>query len=291
MRDCKLIATLEVNNRLGEGIVWHADSQSVWWTDIHSCCLYRCSWPQQTLQQWNTPERLTAFAIVNLHPLKLLVSFASGFAFYWPDEQQVQWIQRPERALAGNRFNDGRVDRQGRFWAGTMAEDAQGQQGTLYRLDGNGCIPVLSGLSIPNALCWSPDSKVMYHADTPTGKIVQYDFEPTSGAVTNQRDFAAMPVGEPDGAITDANGDLWVALWGGSGVARFSPDGYLQGLLELPVSQPTCVAFGGPDMNLLFMTSATEGLSRQQRDAEPLAGAVFVYQTPFQGLEEPGVVL
>lgn len=291
MRDCNLIATLEVNNRLGEGIVWHAPSQSIWWTDIHGCGLYRATWPEQVVQKWQTPERLTAFSIIDLQPLKLMVTFASGFAFYWPESQQVEWIARPEAELKGNRFNDGRVDRQGRFWAGTMVEEPLGQKGTLYRLDGSTATSVTKELSIPNALCWSPDGRTMYHADSPSGAINQYDFDPTSGEIANKRLFASMPQGEPDGAITDADGNLWVALWAGQGVAKFNSDGALQGVLELPVSQPTCVAFGGPQRNLLFVTSATEGLSDMQCEQEPLAGAVFVYQTPFQGLEEPGVLI
>ncbi|TGG93475.1 SMP-30/gluconolactonase/LRE family protein [Natronospirillum operosum] len=282
----KPVQTIAVANRLGEGIQWHADSGSLWWTDILSCRLYRLDWSTQQQQVWTTPERLTAFGILSTDPVKLLVSFESGFALYHPDEDRVHWLARPEQGVAGNRFNDGRVDRQGRFWSGTMVEDDQGQTGTLYRLDEQGAHPMLKGLSIPNALCWSPDGRVMYHADTPTGLIRRFDFDAATGSLSGARDFARVPTGNPDGACIDAEGHLLCALWGGHGLVRFAPDGRQTTLHELPVSQPTCVALGGPEMNLLFVSSAREGLSDEALAAEPLAGSVLVYETPYQGLVE-----
>lgn len=282
----KLHHTIEVNNRLGEGIQWHVDSASLWWTDILSCRLYRLDWATQQQQVWSTPERLTAFGIVSTDPVQLLVSFASGFALYRPDQQQVTWLARPETSIAGNRFNDGRVDRQGRFWSGTMVEDDQGQTGTLYRLDESGARPMLRDLSIPNALCWSPDGRTLYHADTPTRYIRRFDFDPQTGGLSAPTEFAAAPQGNPDGACMDAEGHLLCALWGGHGVARFRPDGELKALHPVPVSQPTCVALGGPDMNLLFVTSAREGLSKDALAREPLAGSVLIYETDYTGLPE-----
>ncbi|RUO32443.1 SMP-30/gluconolactonase/LRE family protein [Aliidiomarina soli] len=289
MDNCQFIGSIDVANRLGEGIVWHAQTETLWWTDIHGCQLHRYHWHSRRLETWTTPERLTAFSVITTDPIKMVVSFASGFAIYEPESQQVQWLARPELETSGHRFNDGRTDRQGRFWSATMVEHDEGKQGSLYRLNANGCSPVLEGFAIPNALCWNPEGTRMYHADTPTGVIQQYDFEPANGTPSNPRVFASVPRGEPDGATVDAQGDLWVALWGGSGVARFNPHGQLQGVLDLPVSQPTCVAFGGPDMNILFVTSATEGLTEAQKANEPLAGSVLIYQTHGRGLPEPGV--
>ena len=289
MDNCHFITSIDVTNRLGEGVVWHAPTETLWWTDIHGCQLHCYHWHNKNLETWTTPERLTAFSIIATEPVKLMVSFASGFAIYEPETQQVEWVARPELELSGHRFNDGRTDRQGRFWSATMVEQDHGKKGSLYRVDENGCNAVLGGFQIPNTLCWNPEGTRMYHADTPTGVIQQHDFNPESGTPSNPRLFASVPRGEPDGAIVDANGDLWVALWGGNGVARFSPDGQLQGLLELPVSQPTCVALGGPDMNMLFVTSATEGLTPEQKAKEPLAGSVLIYQTSARGLPEPGV--
>jgi len=287
--NCHFITSIDVTNRLGEGIVWHSLTNTLWWTDIHGCQLYCYHWHTKKLETWSTPERLTAFSIIGTEPVKMMVSFASGFATYEPETQQVEWIARPEQELNGHRFNDGRTDRQGRFWSATMVEQDEGLKGSLYRVDVTGCHAVLGGFQIPNALCWNPEGTRMYHADTPTGTIRQYDFDPLNGVPSNSQVFASVPQGEPDGAIVDAQARLWVALWGGNGVARFSSAGKLEGILELPVSQPTCVAFGGPNMDILFVTSATEGLTPEQKASEPLAGSVLIYQTGARGLPEPKV--
>ena len=281
-----LLFSIDVHNTLGEGIQWHADSQTLWWTDIQNSRLYRYDWASKRLDQWATPERLTAFGILSARPVQLLASFASGFALYEPERDHLAWLARPERHLPGNRFNDGRVDRQGRFWSGTMVENNHGQCGSLYRLDADGATAVLPGLSIPNALCWSPDGRLMYHADTPRGEIRLYDFDPVTGQPSGERLFARVPQGKPDGAAVDASGYLLCALWGGQAVARFAPTGELVALHDLPVSQPTCVALGGPDMNVLFVSSAHEDMTAEQRAAEPLAGSVLAYTSPYVGLSE-----
>ncbi|WP_051207547.1 SMP-30/gluconolactonase/LRE family protein [Saccharospirillum impatiens] len=283
----ELVQTIDVANTLGEGVQWHAESNSLWWTDIIGSILYRFDWSSQTLHQWTTPEPLTAFGIVSANPVTLLVSFASGIARYQPDRNGLNWLARPELHLPGNRFNDGRVDRQGRFWSGTMQSLGDRKPtGTLYRSDEQGCHPVLKNLTIPNTLCWSLDGQRMYHADTPTGRINQYQFDPVSGTPSHAAEFAKVPRGYPDGATIDAEDHLLCALFGGSAVARFSPKGILTTLHELPVSQPTCVALGGPGMNLLFITSATENMTDHQLDVEPLAGSVLVYSTPYRGVAE-----
>lgn len=283
----EFLFSINVANTLGEGVQWHAPSDSLWWTDIQNNRLYCFNWLSRKLDQWQTPERLTSFGILSAHPARLLASFASGFALYRPDTGELTWLARPETGRPGNRFNDGRVDRQGRFWSGTMQDHGdRAPTGTLYRLDEAGAHPVLTDLTIPNALCWSPDGHRMYHADTPTGRIRAYDFDPERGEPGGETLFAQTPRGKPDGATVDADGHLLCALFGGSGVARFSPDGELTALHDLPVSQPTCVALGGPNLDLLFVTSATEEMSEEQRRAEPLAGHVLVYATPYRGLVE-----
>lgn len=277
---------IDVGNELGEGIQWHAPSQSLWWTDIQGCTLFCHDWSSQSLRQWTTPERLTAFGLLSADPVRLIVSFASGMAVYEPDSGLVEWLARPEQDVPGNRFNDGRVDRQGRFWSGTMVEDDQGQTGSLYRLDAHGAQPQLSGLTIPNALCWSPDSRHVYHADTPTGLIRRYPFDAEHGTLGEGIVFARAPKGNPDGACVDAEGHVLCALWGGSAIARFAPSGELVAVHDLPVSQPTCVALGGPDMDMLFISSAHAGMASAQRSEEPMAGSVLVYKSPYTGLPE-----
>ncbi|MGP9800124.1 SMP-30/gluconolactonase/LRE family protein [Rheinheimera sp. NSM] len=291
----QLLASISVKNRLGEGIFWHAASSSVWWTDIHGKALFQLHWPEQTLRQWPVPERISCFSLLNpADPMAsrypLLVAFAPGLALYHPDSGATLWLAKPQQ-LSGNRFNDGRVDRQGRFWAGTMVEQPAADNaasGSLYRLDQQGCQQMLSGLRIPNALCWNRDSSLMYHADSPTQQINRYRFNPASGDIGKAERFATTPAGtEPDGAIIDAAEHLLCALWGGSALARYAPDGRLTALYSLPVSQPTCVALGGAKLDILFVTTATEGLSAEQLSLQPEAGNLLIYQYPHHGLTEP----
>ena len=292
MSELTLLHSIPLKNKLGEGIVWHGASQSVWWTDIHGGFLYQLFWPALQLNTYPLPERISCFALLNpKDPMRadysMLVAFESGFALYQPQTQQLLWLVKPETHLYGNRMNDGRIDRQGRFWAGTMREVNQGQTGTLYRLDQQGCCAVITGLQIPNSLCWNKNSSLMYHADSPTGEIYSYQFYAVQGSVGQPEFFARVPAGaEPDGAVIDADDHLLCALWGGAGIARFSPSGQQTALHPLPVSQPTCLAFGGPELDLLFVTTARQGLTEAQLQAEPDAGSLLIYQSPYQGLPE-----
>lgn len=283
----EFLFAIEVNNHLGEAVQWHAPSQTLWWTDIHDYGLYRFDWATQQLTHWLVPHRVTAFGILATDPVRLLVSFDSGFAIYQPDSEQLQWLARPELDQPANRFNDGRVDRQGRFWAGTMQDVGDRQPvGSLYRLDASGAQPQIANLTIPNTLCWSLDGRTAYHADTPTGLIQRYDFDADSGQLSNPQPFAKAPRGYPDGGLIDSEGYLLCALFAGSGVARFTPQGELVAVYDLPASQPTCVTLGGPDMDILFVSSATEAMSDEQKAVEPQAGNVLVYKTPFKGVLE-----
>ena len=286
------MSELTLLHKLGEGIVWHGASESVWWTDIHGRCLYQLFWPSLQLNTYPLPERISCFALLNPNdPMRsdysMLVAFESGFALYQPEAENIFWLVKPEMHLSGNRMNDGRIDRQGRFWAGTMKEHDHGQHGTLYRLDQQGCHRVITGLQIPNSLCWNKNSSLMYHADSPTGVIYSYGFEAVQGAVSQPEFFAKVPAGaEPDGAVIDADDHLLCALWGGKALVRYSPSGQQTALHLLPVSQPTCLAFGGPDLDLLFVTTARQGLTEEQLKAEPDAGSLLIYQSPYQGLAE-----
>jgi sugar lactone lactonase YvrE len=176
------------------------------------------------------------------------------------------------------RFNDGKCDPQGRFWAGTMAFDERAGAGALYRLDPDlGVRRMIAGVTISNGLDWSPDGRTMYYVDTPTRRIDMFDFDPESGSIAGRRPFATIaPVdGWPDGLTVDAEGGVWLALWEGWKVRRYLPDGSLEREIHLPVSRVTCPAFGGPDLAELYITTAREQLSEEQLAAEPLAGGLF----------------
>ncbi len=283
----ELINVLPVSNELGEGVLWDSERAVLWWTDIQARLLYLYEPGAERLERWPTPERLASFGLVAGQD-DLIAGFESGFAYFDPASATVNWIQAVERDQPGTRLNDGRVDRQGRFWAGSMVENGPPGRGALYCLDRQlTCSKPIDGLSISNGLCWSPDSSCMYHTDTPTGRIDRYDFDSVSAGVSKPVIFAQTDPGcSPDGSTVDTDGYLWNAQWGGSQVVRYSPIGEVDLVLPTPASQPTCVAFGGPDLDLLFVTSARQGLNQQALAKEPEAGNLFIYQTGVNGLEE-----
>ncbi len=199
MSDINLIATIACNNTLGEGIQWNAQDQAFWWTDIHGQHLYRYALVGAELQSWVMPERLACFAFA-YQDKRLLAAFASGIAWFDLATGEREWLAKPEAHLPGNRSNDGRCDRQGRFWMGSIVEQPGEPCANLYSLSPQGQLAChLSHLRISNALCWSPDSRQLYHADSPSHCIQVYDFDAESGSLANGRVFATTEAGvEPD---------------------------------------------------------------------------------------------
>ena len=289
----ELIHELEVQNQLGEGVIWDPIAQRLWWTDIESCQIYQYDPVGKSYKSWETPERLACFApvVINGESQSYLVAaFESGFAYYEHQTGRTEWIKKVEADNHGTRLNDGRTDRQGRFWAGTMVEhaDLASDKGKLYCLNHDMSVTSsIEQLSITNSLCWSPDSKTLYHCDTPSRKINRYDYDPESASIGTQRVFTQTDDDcYPDGSTVDSQGYLWNAQWGGSQVVRYAPDGSVDLTLDLPVSQPTCVAFGGKNLDLLFVTTAHQGFDAKQREKEPSAGNLFIFKTDFTGLAE-----
>ncbi|QYJ77376.1 SMP-30/gluconolactonase/LRE family protein [Shewanella acanthi] len=277
----KLLMTIPVANQLGEGVQWDGARESIWWTDILSAVIYQFHLPSKTLTSFPMPHRVGSFGLT-IDPNELIVAFDIGIARYHLKHKSIKWLAKPEAHLAGNRFNDGRTDRQGRFWAGTMVEVRQSssQSAALYSIDIEGhCQQHISQLQISNGLCWSPDGKTMYHADSPSHTLFQYDFNTLTGKVSNKRVFATTPESFfPDGAEVDAHGCVWNAHWGGGQVVRYRADGSVDLTLRLPVTNPTSVAFGGRDLDLLIITSAKHALTVEQLADEPEAGNVFIFQ-------------
>lgn len=285
----EIIDKINCQNVLGEGVQWNADDQAFWWTDIMSKKLFRYQLTNKTLSEWSLPERLGCFAFTQ-EKGKILAAFESGIAWYQLETGDYQWIIKPEAHWQGNRLNDGRCDRQGRFWVGSIIENKNhpSQSAGLFCLDSDLKFSQhLSGLSISNALCWSCDSRKLYHADSPSHQLRVYDFDAVTGRISNGKIFAQTDKNiEPDGACVDAEDYVWNAQWGGSQVVRYSPEGQIDSVLKMPVSQPTCVAFGGEDYSLLAVTSARKGLSEESLGSQSDAGNLFIFKTAFKGLPE-----
>ena len=186
-----------------------------------------------------------------------------------------------------NRMNDGACDPAGRLWVGTMDTNLRPGAGSLYRVSADlVSSKVISPVSISNGLDWSPDGQTMYYIDSLTRQIVAWDFEPSTGSLSNSRTLVQTPdeVATPDGMAVDTQGCLWVAMWDGGSVRRYSPTGELLTVIDLPVSRVTSVAFGGARLDQLFITSARAGLTPNQLEREPLAGSIFVVDPQVTGL-------
>ena len=287
---CELVATVRVANTLGEGVLWNRHTDSAWWTDIQESRIYEYDPESRKLRSRDTPYRVACFGFVE-GSSDLVVAFDSGIARFAPDSGAVDWLVAPGCLADGLRFNDGRIDPRGRFWVGAMVEDRSIPEGSaaLYCYEpGAGLAERITGVTIANGLCWSPDAAVMYFADSPRSTIRAYGFDLASGLPSAPRLFARTDPGvHPDGSTVDADGGVWNAQWGGGQVLRYAPDGHIDQVLRLPVSQPTCVAFGGPDLDLLFVTTARAGLSAEQLETQPSAGDLFVYRTGYRGLPAP----
>jgi L-arabinonolactonase len=282
----KLIEIISVGNTLGEGVLWDSLGQRTWWSDIQKRRLFRYDPLNRALESFELPERLCSFGFIEGSD-RLIAAFESGFAHYQPESGQLDWVLRPAHGASNIRFNDGRVDRRGRFWAGSMMEGAGDVKGKLYCLDGSEVRVCLTEISISNSICFSLDGKHLYFADSPQRMILRYDIDPASGALDNRQVFAKTPKGAfPDGANIDAEGNLWSAHWGAGQVVRYAPDGSISGSVQIPTTQVSCVAFGGADLNLLFVTTAREGMSEATLQQQPHAGDVFVYQVNVKGLPE-----
>jgi sugar lactone lactonase YvrE len=283
----KLVTTLPTACHLGEGPLWNEQDGKLWWTDILARRLHRLDPASGAIETIDTPERLCSYAFLPEGGNRMLAAFETGLAYFDIETKSLEWIARAETLDSGRRFNDGRTDRQGRFWVGTMVENepkAGSDSGVLFRLDRDGLSAQAVCVSISNSLCTSPDGRILYFADSPKQLIFAFDLDPDSGAISNKRIFAEVTEGYPDGAVVDEEGCLWSARWGAGEVVRHAPDGSVVSRLKVPASQPTCPAFGGPDRKTLFVTSAREGLDDAALAADPEAGHLFVYQAEVAGL-------
>lgn len=285
----ELIETIDVGNTLGEGVLWRQSDQSVWWTDIQESALYRLAWPSGTLGKFELPERLGSFGFVEGDDSQIIAAFASGFALYKPETAEVRWLCRPSELANGRRLNDGKTAPDGTFWAGAMLErdatpEAIADTG-LYRIGEQGARSrVWSGLEISNGLAWSPAGDVVYFSDSAASKIYRADAPGPDEQVADPQVFAALDDGSPDGATTDKMGRYWCAVWGGGRIDGYRPDGVKFGSIPVPAVQPTCLAFGGSSYDLLFVTSAREGLSIEDLKRHRKSGSLFIFKTNLCGM-------
>lgn len=272
---------------LGECPIWSPKDGALYWIDVRAPAIRRLQLASGKITSWPMPELIGAMA---LRPDGcIIVALRSGVAIFDPAGGTVSALHTLHQPDTSMRLNDGKCDRQGRFWVGSMDDVGRGPVGTLYRIGSDGCTGVLSGVAVPNSLCWSPDGCTMYFADGVEPIIWAYPFDTEAGTLGARRVFARLPPGTgiPDGATVDSAGRLWSANYGGGCITCYAPDGKVEKVLAVPVTQPTSCAFGGPSLDILFITTATQRLTAVQRSAEPLAGSVLAVRADGPGLPEP----
>jgi len=272
---------------LGEGALWDVTEQALYWVDIKGRRVHRYDPAGGGTAQWPVAEDVGSLALRTGGGLVL--ALRSGFHFLEPATGRTIRVASPEPDRLENRFNDGKTDRQGRFWAGSMHDPETAPTGALYRLDADlGCRRMIDGIVCSNALCWSPDGRTMYHADTLARVVWAWDFDPDRGEIAHRRTFRQVPEdeGAPDGATVDAEGCVWIAHWNGWRVTRYDPTGRVVRVVRLPVQRPTCPAFGGVDLDVLYVTSASIGLSAEERARQPWAGGLLALDPGVRGLAE-----
>ena len=268
----------DVTAVLGEGPYWVAEDDCLLWVDIHRSQLHRTYFPSGETVTMDLGAVSAAFPAVGGG---LLTAGGSVLALHLPAERGELWTTRviaEVPAREGIRFNDASVDPAGRVWVGSMHTDEAEPLGELYRLNaGSVLTTVVKGVTVSNGLGWSPDGSRMYYADSPMRRVDMFDYDPATGEAFQRRVFADLSAfdGVPDGLTVDADGCVWVAIWGGGVLRRFAPDGTQDAVIQVPVSQPTSCAFGGPGMTDLYVTTASVGLGEAELKAQPLAGRLL----------------
>lgn len=278
---------LDAKATLGEGPIWDDQRQVLFWVDIVEGKLFAYD-PARHQNEVHDIGQYVGTIVPAAQGDQVMLAVYDGFASYNLETRELHKIVNPEADKPLNRFNEGKCDPNGRFWAGTLDIVVKDTVGSLYCLDHDLSVrKVLSPTGISNGLAWRQDGKVMYYIDTRLQNVRAYDFDTQKGMVSNERVVVRVPktMGDPDGMTIDSEGMLWVALWGGGAVGRWNPEnGELLMLVELPVTNVTAPAFGGANLDTLYITTARSGLSPQQLKKEPHAGGLFALKPGVTGI-------
>lgn len=271
----KLLYKIEA--QLGEGPIWNHRTKELLWVDIESTKLHLYDPTSNTNRGLLTPSRVGT--VVPIDDTLAVVALQDGAYTINTQSGSLSLLAPLDSGNLDTRLNDGKCDPQGRFWVGSMHMPQDRADGNLYRIDSAGTSRVmLDSITISNGIVWTKDSKTMYYIDTPTGLIRAFDFNPSSGEISNERTAVVIPeeLGFPDGMTIDEEDKLWVGLWNGNAIARFDPlSGELIAKVEVPAHNVTACAFGGANLDTLFITTARVDMTDEELEAYPDAGSLF----------------
>ena len=275
---------------LGESPIWSVAEQALYWVDVLNPSIHRFDPATGAHDRWLVETEIGSIGLASGN--RLVAGLRMGFALYDLGSSKLEIIDDPEGHGRQNinRLNDGKVDRAGRFWCGSMQDPGREPVGTLYRMDTDRSVHAMAdGIRVPNALCWSPDDRTMYFADTYAECIWAYNYDLATGAIENRRVFAEAGEGpgRQDGATVDSEGFVWNAHIFAGRVVRYDPHGRIEREIAVPTLQATSCAFGGRDLDILYITTASMRMSRDELAADPLAGSLFAVETGVRGLPEP----
>ncbi len=268
---------------LGEGPFYKEDENSLYWTDIKDFRIYKYDLASKKVEYFQFSKAIGSFVFTSNN--KILATTNEGYEYLDLKTLEITPLVNPEKNLVNNRFNDGKCDARGRYFAGTMDNNEEKIMGSLYCLDKNIIEKKEKDLFISNGLGWNKDSSKFYLTDSPKRIIYVYDYDLKTSIMSNKQIFATInnEDGYPDGLCIDEEDYIWSAHWAGSKITRYKPDGSIDKIIELPVPNVTSCCFGGKDFKTLFITSAQKDLSKEELLASPLSGSTFILETNVKG--------
>ncbi len=275
-------------DQLGECGLWWPERNQLWWTDVRGPAVHVVDAVTGETRTFEMPELSGGLCLTGEDDL--LVALETRLCRLDPATGELTTAAVTDHWSPGMRFNEVKCDPSGRVWAGYMNDRTREPVGWLFRVDHGTFVPVLDGVAVPNSLAWSLDGATMFFSDGVEPTVDRFEFDPGAGTVDGRREFLRLPDGGvPDGMALDAEGHYWCAHYGGSRIIRLTPDGSIERTVPLPVSQPTSCTFGGPGLDVLFVTTARQRLVADQLRTQPDAGEMFALRVDVPGAAVPRV--